>query len=346
MPSVVAFDSKDFSLPGTKRDFFCPIGVGITIPDRDKFSNAYRQKAKELAARKGITLKRSVFDSYTVSKLLGGQDSGRSFYDELLGDLRSQISHVHIFHTEIYPKQVPKVFMYEPTRTRALDPVEFLKQNKAGYVALCGWKYSELVLEEERADMVCLDYFQAKRTHAWDALKQLHPRLYAKGDTCNPCIAMADGLLGLVDRQLKRNFYMDRERVSDTSVKHVLRDLGLKGEPVFIGQPDLKKIVPYSPDQVMSSEYIARPIHFMCPDKRPDGMTGEEHRQMVSLMPVMDKLVEMACDSDGCVKFYDASEDYLKARDGDVFGYFDERGKQMHDSLSRHIRLISVDLSK
>jgi len=344
MPSVVAFDSKDFYIPGNVQDFFCPIGIGLTVADANRFSEVYRKTIREIASKKRIKLKRSVFDSYTVSKLLGGEDSGRAFYDEVLAELKGHISYAHVFHTQIYPRKVQRILIYESTKTRALDPIEFLQENKAGYVVLCGWKYSETVPPEQRADMIYLDYFQAKRTHAWDALRLLHPHLYSRGDTCNPCVAMADGVLSLLDRQLKRNFYYDSEKLSDHSIVHALRDLGLKGESVFVGQPDFKKIIPYSSDQALTSDLIARPMHFLCSEKRPESLTSEQHREMLSLMPMMDRLVETACDANGCIKFYDSTEDYLKAKEGDVFAYYGDAGRQMHGVLCNHIKLAPLDL--
>jgi len=35
MGTVVAFDSKEFNIKGVFKDFFCPIGIGLTVRDVD-----------------------------------------------------------------------------------------------------------------------------------------------------------------------------------------------------------------------------------------------------------------------------------------------------------------------
>jgi hypothetical protein len=74
---------------------------------------------------------------------------------------------------------------------------------------LCAWKYLQTVPEEKRSESMYLDFFEAKRTRAWDAIEPAKPQLFIRGDTCNPCVAMADGLLAVMDRQLKKNYYLD-----------------------------------------------------------------------------------------------------------------------------------------
>ena len=342
MASVVAFDSKEFNVKGVFKDFFCPIGIGVRFDDEEAFQNAYSEAAAVSALRHRIRLNRRVFDSYSVARILGGLDSAADFYEGLIKELRAHIGFVHIFYTVIPPAKVPRIFVYE-MQTEVVDPVDFLKEHKAGYVALCAWKYSQL--EAERPDMVYLDFFEAKRTKAWDALESLHPQLFVRGDTCNPCLAMADGILAVVDRQLKRNYYMENIKLSDKSVRQALRDLSLKGEPVFIGQPDLRKIVPYSRDQVVTGDLVRRPVFFLCAEKRPDGVDNQQHREMISFMPAMDKLVSEALEARGCIKFYDPSQDFLLAREGDRLAFYGERGSGICQSLLKHVPVIPLDLT-
>lgn len=70
--SIVAFDSKEFNIPGRVRDFFCPLGIGLEILDKDRFNASYRAAVRELRDRNGIRQKRTVFDSSTLQRLLGG----------------------------------------------------------------------------------------------------------------------------------------------------------------------------------------------------------------------------------------------------------------------------------
>jgi hypothetical protein len=344
VPSVIAFDSKEFNVKGVLKDFFCPIGIGVRFRDEADFNRDYCKAAAASASRHRIRMNRQVFDSYTLARVLGGLDSAADFYLGLIEELGPHIEYIHFFYTMIPPSRVPRIFVYE-IQSEAQDPVDFLREHKAGYVALCAWKYSQIVIEGERADRVYLDFFEAKRTRAWDALESLHPHLFIRGDTCNPCLAMADGILSVMDRQLKRNYYMDGIKLGDRSVRQALRDLSLKGEPVFIGQPDLRKIVPYSRDQVITSDLIRRPVFFLCPEKRPDGVENQQHREMIGFMPVMDKLVGEALRVDGCIKFYDQSQDFLIARKDDRFAFFGDRGREICQSLLRHVAVIPLDLS-
>ena len=230
MASVVAFDSKEFKIPGRERDFFSIIGIGLEIKDRQAFQKAYRSVISKEASKWKIPLKRSVFDSYTLIKLLGGEDAFLEFYREVFRNLKTHLKYVHLFFTIISPSKVQNIFVYK-THAKKTNPVDFLKEHKTSFVVLCAWKYSETVAENDRADLMHLDFFEAKHMKAWDALKSLKPSLFIRGDTCNCCIACADGLLGVIDRQLKRNFYIDGERLGDQSIKHALKDLGISGEP-------------------------------------------------------------------------------------------------------------------
>jgi hypothetical protein len=313
-------------------------------PTIDRTGNAYCSAVEAGARSRSIRQNRRVFDSYSLARILGGLDSSADFYDELIRGLRPHIEFVHVFYTVIPPSKVPRIFVYE-IQTEAQDPIAFLKEHKAGYVVLCAWKYSQMLSEEERADRVYLDFFEAKRTRAWDALEALHPRLFVRGDMCNPCLAMADGILAVIDRQLKRNYYLDGMKLSDKSVRQSLRDLSLKGEPVFIGQPDLRRIVPYSRDQVVTRDLIKRPIFFLCPEKRPDGVDNQQHREMIEFMPVMDRVVSEALEVGGCIKFYDASQDFMLVQKDDRFAFFGDRGREVCQSLLRHVAILPLDLS-
>ena len=344
MGTVVAFDSKEFNIKGVFKDFFCPIGIGLTVRDVDAFQEAYCRAVEAAVARRGMTKRRRVFDSYTLARLLGGLDSAADFYEEIVRDLHGYLDHVHLFFTIIPPAKVPAVLVYD-TQPEAKNPVDFLKEHRAGYVALCAWKYSQIVPNEARADRAYLDFFEAKRTKAWDSLTTMHPVLFIRGDTCNPCLAMADGLLSVLDRQMKRNYYIEDMKLSDKSVGHALRYLSLRGEPVFIGQPDLRKIVPYSRDQVVTSSLVRRPVFFICPEKRPDGLDNAEYREMLGFMPIMNLIVDEALKAGGCIKFYDATQDFLLVQPNDRFAFFGERGRGMCEALQKHLPIIPLDLA-
>jgi hypothetical protein len=320
------------------------LGVGLEIEDRKTFVSAYRKHIASTARKYRIGRKRTVFDSYSLIKLLGGEDASRNFYQTVLDGVRDQIGEVYAFFTLLPPSKLPRLYVYEE-RTEIYNPVEFLRRHKQGYVPLCAWKYSEIVDEDERAAEIYLDFFQAKRTRAWDSLQRFHPSLFFRGDTCNPCVAMADGVLALLDRQLKRNFYTDNEKVGDRSIKHALRDLSLEGHSVFIGQPDLRRIIPYSQDQAQTSTIISHPIFFIYPERRPRDLTNQEYREMLEYMPIMDDIVERACEAGGCVKFYDATEDYLFATPEDYFVFYGEAGREMYETVRKHIALSGLDLS-
>lgn len=346
VPSVVAFDSKEFNIEGVYKDFFCPIGVGITFREEESFHRDYMRAVATSAATHKIRMKRPVFDSYTLARILGGPDSAAEFYGGLIKELAFHIEHVHFFYTVIPPSKVPRIFVYD-IQSESRDPVDFLKEQKAGYVALCAWKYSQLIeASGNRADRVYLDFFEAKRTRAWDALELLGPDLFVRGDTCNPCLAMADGILAVMDRELKRNYHIDGIKLCDKSVKQALRRLSLAGEPAFIGQPDLRRIVPYSRDQVASGDYVRHPIFFICPERRPSGVENQQHRDMIGFMPVMDRLVTEAAQARGCIKFYDQSQDFLLARQDDRFAFFGQEGREICESLMRHVPVVPLDLNE
>lgn len=138
---------------------------------------------------------------------------------------------------------------------------------------------------------------------------------------------------------------MEGTKLSDKSVRQALRDLSLKEEPVFIGQPDLRKMVPYTRDQVVTRDMIKRPVFFVYPEKRPDGVDNQQYREMLEFIPVMDRVVSEALEVGGCVKFYDASQDFMLVQEGDRFAFFGDRGREVCQSLLIHVAVVPLDLS-
>lgn len=180
----------------------------------------------------------------------------------IIDEVRPYLGQAIIFHTTIPPRKVPRLYVYDEV-TETKDPVEFLWEHRVGYVALCGWKYSEVLLEQEHSRAMYLDFFEARRTRAWDRLSIYNPHLVIRGDTCCPSIAMADCVLAVMDWTLKRMFYAEKKKLGDDSIRASLRRIGIDGKPMFIGQPDLKKIVPLHEGHggVRSSDFSSHLLH-------------------------------------------------------------------------------------
>jgi len=141
---IVAFDTKEFRIPGRTRDFFCLLGIGLEIKDVRGLDNDYCRLIVNEAKRLNFPLSRRVYGFYALTRMLGGQDTFCDFYMRSLQMIRSHFGKIYVYFMTVYPGKVPRLYVYEE-RTESKTPVDFLNEHKAGFVVLCAWKYSESV---------------------------------------------------------------------------------------------------------------------------------------------------------------------------------------------------------
>lgn len=345
MPTTIAFDSKEFSIKGVTGDYFCLIGAGVKLDNSSNFRRNIQRITSELSEKYSIGLSRPVFDSHTLIKKIGGYEGAKNFCTDLINGVRPHIQEVKIYHTNIPPYKVKRLFVYNGSsgHQETMSPIEYMKRHKTSYVSLCAWKYCET--PDDGVMDLQLDYYEGQKTKAWDILKGHNPKMYFRGDLCNPSISLADCILFSIDYLIKSYYYNDRMKVCDESIRKAIRSIGLDGDSDFIGQPHFEKIIPYSSDMANTCDYSVHPIIFVCPEKRPEAFTNQEYREMLTFMPVMDEIVRFAFEHSGSIKFFDISQDYLIAKPGDYFAYWGLYGKGIFETLKFHSDVLPLDLS-
>lgn len=174
-----------------------------------------------------------------------------------------------------------------------------------------------------------MDHFQGENTFAWSDLWYKKPLIYCRGDSCNPLISTADMVGGVIDQELLG------EKISGTSIKKAINQLGLRGKEVFIGAPDFKWIVPSQRKQINCTRWLKHPIYFLITEKRPENLEYKEARDQLELSPIFDAIVNAAYAHNGAIKLYDITQDYpLINPSSDRIIYFGEKGEQISQGLT------------
>jgi hypothetical protein len=340
VPVTVGFDAKDFRRVGGKgNEFFALIGVGVEVPDPAVLQEHLTDALGEAFDKRGHELTRSVHKRMHLLRLFG-PDEGVRATSEVIHAIAGQIARITVFYTIIQPWKVPQIWTYKRDRTWGAEtPLDFMHQLSASYVHVSAWKYTD----GGRADgkNLSLDGFQGQQTEAWDELCQRELRVYYRGDTCNPVLSAADLIVATIDEEVGRN------RFGDESIERALRalNLGIPWTSEYIGIPHLKWIKPYTRKMIDTTRYLAHPVYYILSEDRPENLNNKQARMQLELSPLYGQVADAACDSDGCVKLYDATEDIggLTRRGARVI-YYGEKGRALGASLETMYGVKPIDI--
>lgn len=320
MSSIIGFDGKEYH-KGLRKDFFAPLGAGVEIFNYDQFKREYDVLMGELWGKFGGERKRKCYKSRHLRVLL--KDASDDFMRAFIQGVKEHILSVNIFFTMIYPTKVPVVYSYGKHREQ--DPVNFMVTNNQAYPSWCAWKYLDINKYPET--LLMLDNFQGERTVAWESIKRKKPDIYVRGDSCNPLISTADIIASMVDKICRT------DRLTSKIIQRSLKELGLRGKDIFIGQPDFKYIIPLSEERIDTTSYLAHPLYFIISEDRPELLKKDEWREHHEYSAVMDSVVNAAFEANGAVKWYDQTEDYkiLTAKDKLIF--YGDKGKEVAEKI-------------
>ncbi|MFQ5838329.1 MAG: hypothetical protein ACE5HJ_06050 [Thermoplasmata archaeon] len=337
MDSVVAFDGKEFKREGFQAEFIAILGAAVRIKDYTSFNESFDTAYRKLSSKYSFLPGRKFHKSYDLSTYLGRKEAD-DFNDSLLHSIESEIDEVAIYHTQIPPSKLPEIYVGGEDKPRAVGALHFLKQLNNAYPHLCAWKYST---EARKGDRFLLDYFQSDVTPAWDVVKERHPLIYIHGDSCNRAIAVADIMANIADARL----HYSGLKLTTENLERVFENQGIPVKADFIGQPDMKHIVPQYGQQINLYRWVKDPVFFYISEKRPEALDYDEATYLVARSPAFGHLLDLACEADGCVKKYQERQDgnlFPKAR---IAGYVGPRGKEVAESLEQNYSVEPLNLS-
>jgi hypothetical protein len=324
---VVAFDSKEFQR--SKRDadgkpevkFYSPLGVGVSIGDIDAFNETYVDAISELKQNFGIADERHVFDSMTIHGMLGLKKA-LPFCDKLIQAVKTHIDEIFVSYVILPPKDVPAVEVGGyGCPAYSIPTHKFLRDVNPYFAYVTAWAYFG---KSRESAAVYIDNFRSKPTPAWDDLTAIcSPRIYARGDECNPSISIADMIAFMTDKKM----FIRKMRLTPDNVCEVWETYGFNVESHFLDSRVLSKFKWVSDKLLNNSKYLAHPITWIL------GQNVSRIQEKLSDVPEYSVLINRAHASDGYVEGLNPDTDFASIRDGDTILYIGDASRRVAKSF-------------
>ena len=356
--TVVAFDSKRFrrvkrsvrqsNEASDKKDivFSSQLGVGVVISKPDEFTKRYIDTSRRLQKSFGLDTSLPFLSSSIVRQSVGIAKA-TSFIDQLLTSVSPLIDSIHCSYVILPPSRVQLVSVggYGCPVDR-VSPGLFVENLGPMFSYLTAHSYLWMKRYKNISELeIHIDAFRSKHTKAWKMITQaLSPKIFLKGDECNPFISCADMVAFLTDAKL----YNRHLKLRPNDIKEIWKDY-FDITIQFFDPSNLNYYTWCNDDPIDFSKYLTRPIVFLAVDEIESddyGVDSEDRVDLDSNKPrkfsrvikqgdVYHAALRYAFHKGGCVKIFRRSEDMPLVKDGDVFAYVGTSSKSVGTSL-RH----------
>lgn len=355
MPKITAIDSIDYRLEyeysflrkekkiNAKKYVKTALGVGIEVDEPEKLTSAYNDVMNEVFKSHKIERKRKAYCASSLAKLFGDETFGheKQVIDRITSGVLPFIARKHFFYTYLFGIQEVSVF----GRSAAYKKVPVVSSEKGeqdfydlinpSYSLLCAWKY----LEDYRVEELMVDNFQGHVSPAWNEFYAKRAgNVYFTGDECNYFISTADILLRKIKLELTERLLSTLRRKEHHEIhftKEKITELSsVLGDNVllhFLGKTYLPKIAPHEKKTIHTMPLARHPVFFLVRE-RPKLV---DEREIIETTPAYDRLLNMALEAGGCLKFFQPSEDAPAMQSGDRIVTFGTRGEQVFDTLQK-----------
>lgn len=358
--TIAAFDSKRFRrekrsiVPsGEKNDdnrvmFSSQLGAGVIISKPDEFTKRYVEESRRLQESFGLEGSLPFLSSSRVRRSIGIAKA-TSFADQLLTSVSSLIDSIHCSYVILPPSKVPSVSVGGlGCPATAVLSERFVENLGPMFSYLTAHSYLWMNRYRNTSELeLHIGSFRSNHTKAWTMITEaLSPKIFMRGDECNPFISCADMVAFLTDAKL----YSRHLELRPANIKKVWSDY-FDTTVQFFDPSNLSYYAWRSDDQINFSEYLTRPVVFLAVDEIESDDYGEPHDSVdrVDLDPgaprkfshvvkqgdVYRAAVRYAFYKGGSVKIFSRSEDMPLIKDGDVFVYAGTVSKSVGNSL-RH----------
>jgi len=357
---ILAFDSKDFkrekytNILGEKQkytQFYSPLGVGVSLKHDGLFETDYLKTIAKYAESFGFPLSRPFFSSSSLKREMGlGLRKAIPFCDQIVKELESYIRFIHISYVILPPTKIPTVFVGgEKCPKIEIKTIDFLRKLSPSFVYLTAWSMGGK-WDLSKYD-VLLDGFRSKETYAWNQLIEMsNPKVFPKGDECNPFISFADILAFLTDIKLY-NAKKDKRQLNPDNIAQAWDDYDFDINVRFLDESGLKNYKWHKNDLIDYNKFLARPALFLMIDsiekiglkeekdidpaqtelEVPD-IKPQKFRQVLRKMEPFHSATHYAYLKGGCVQFFDRYTDADKIQDGDIIVYMGRNSKHIAET--------------
>jgi len=350
---VVAFDAKEFKRSRIVKDeqrpeasqkrevvFFTPLGAGIVAEETNEYKKEYVEKLSALVRSFEVPSRRIAYCSAVLRQEIG-QRRAIPFCDQLLQQLQGHISSIFLSYVVLPPKEIPFVEVggYRSPR-REIETHEFLRSLCPTFSYMTAWSFFSRPRPE--GYNVFIDDFRSRETYAWDELLgRVEPRIFPRGDECNPYLSLADMVAFLTDVKL----WINKRNLKPENVKEVWKDYDFEVEVRFLDEKSLGKYKWRSDDHIDSTPYLARPMTFLLVDEIEKlGVSSlsavsveansqeAKPRRFHEVIRKMDPYFSTAAYAfyrGGGTQFFDKYLDSSKVKDGDTLVYIGPDSKKV-----------------
>jgi hypothetical protein len=192
----VGVDACLFQREGAASSFHAPMGVAVSIRDREEFRRKYDDVLDDLFMKYGKNRIKTVYKAAHITKQL--QDKTNDFIKELLANMTDEIQRIDVFYTYYPEGSIEEIITCGDSYPRSYKPDQFIRIIEKGYEHYCVWKYCvEYPLASN--NLFEVDHFTAKITPAWDEISGLNSlSIFYSGGECNKSISISDIILRLI----------------------------------------------------------------------------------------------------------------------------------------------------
>jgi len=367
---VAAFDAKPFerSSPagasesgdrGARRGFRTQLGVGVVVGDKDGFRDKFTGKFAELASSFGMHKQVPFCPSSHL--LRHGRAKAVKFSDQLVSSVQDVIENVHCFYVVLPPSEPDTVRVGGfGSAARQIPTWLFMKNLGPMFSYLTAEDY---LYSNRSADMSGVEFhidgFISKQTRAWENLVgRVKPKVFWKGDECNPFIACADLVAFLTDEKLRhKHMRLHRDSIADAWGGYTF-----KTTTHYTNRDGISAQAWYNDEPIYAWPYVAKPTVFLAMDSLAQSRSGEDAGESIDgeaetgadgrqgaakpspsrilvKSPVYAAAVRYAFNHSGSIKFFNRHEDFAHVCDRDVFVYIGPESEHIGRLLQNTTRV-------
>lgn len=366
---IAAFDAKPFerrSVSGqgksgdrdNSRGFRTQLGIGVVIGDKEEFKGRFTAKFAEL--RDSFRIREQVPFLPSSRLLKYGLSKAIAFSDQLVSSVQDMIESMHCFYV-ILPPSEPDTVRVGGTKNGPTEIPTWLFMKNLGpmfsYMTAHDYLYKNSSLNVSEVEFH-IDAFVSKQTRSWEKIvNKVNPKVYWRGDECNPFIACADIMAFLTDAKLYRKYLLlSRDNVTD-----VWNNYAFKTTVHYVNRDGIAIHAWHSDESIDVWPYIAKPTVFLAVDSFAQGHKVEKTDEVVDAepdpmaatkkqaessaskifveSPVYAAAVQYAFKHSASLKFFNRYEDSAHVCDRDVFVYIGPESERIGRMLQDAARV-------
>lgn len=277
------------------------IALAVAVDDRSDFNTKYRNVIEEKSQSYGFKPKRPVLKTHTIRNNASEWD-----YDNILSDFVESlleidnILNIHVTITTITNQMIESYSEGGGPREH-LAGDDLHNEIRNYYHLISIWDY----LEEYRdapwgTDKVLLDDFEGKDNHPWRQTGRISADLNVipRGDYTYPILSLADLTMDYIKENVDE---WSEDEIAATLIDATPEDSAFVNTKGIHTPDELENVTPISRRNINRSKHYPHPIVFINRGgiSKPDLMNYD----------IYHEISEFVYQNDGCMKFFNPSED-------------------------------------